>query len=132
MPDEIAWRAHYSTGETLYQKAPDGSKHAYHDIQRDKLVAFDLWQGDRLLCRIDMRPDQLGDSPKRLIWRIRHIVNDKGRDDKIHLAGWQRTVRGENVQAICYVFENGTVLLGGEWGGDAEYMHAVVPLECER
>ena len=132
MPDEILWRAQYTDSSTLYQRGPNGDKHGYQDIQRDKLVAFDLWQGDRLLCRIDMRPDRLGDSPRHLIWRIRHIMNDRGRDDRIHLVGWQRTVNGENVQAILYVFEDGTVLLGGEWGADVEFMHAVTPLECEK
>ena len=132
MPEEIVWRAQMSNGSTLYQRGPDGEKNGYHQIDRTKLVAFDLWQGDRLLCRIDMRPDRLGDSPKHLIWRIRHLMNDRGRDDKIHLAGWQRKVNGENVQAILYVFEDGTVLLGGEWGGDVEYMHDIVPLACEK
>ena len=132
MSDEIRWRAQYNDGSTLYQETPDGSKHAYHQIDRTKLVAFDLWQGDHLICRVDMRPDRLGDSPKHLSWRIRHMMNDRGRDDKIHLVGWQRKVRGENVQAILYVFEDGTVLLGGEWGGDAEYMHGIVQLECEK
>ena len=126
------WRAQMSDSSTLYQRGPDGEKNGYHQIDRTKLVAFDLWQGDHLICRIDMRPDRLGDSPKHLIWRIRHMMNDRGRDDKIHLVGWQRKVRGENVQAILYVFEDGTVLLGGEWGGDAEYMHGIVQLECEK
>ena len=136
MSEEIVWCAQMSDGSTLYQRGPDGEKNGYHQIDRNNLVAFDLWQGDHLLCRIDMRPDRLGDgrgygSPKHLIWRIRHIMNDRGRDDKIHLVGWQRKVNGENVQAILYVFEDGTVLLGGEWGGDAEYMYSIVPLECE-
>ena len=132
MSEEIVWCAQMSDGSTLYQRGPDGEKNGYHQIDRTKLVAFDLWQGDHLICRIDMRPDRLGDSPKHLIWRIRHMMNDRGRDDKIHLVGWQRKVRGENVQAILYVFEDGTVLLGGEWGGDAEYMHGIVQLECEK
>lgn len=126
------WVAHYNDGRALYQEKPDGSKHTYADIERDKLVAFDLWVGDRLIVRVDLRPDRLGDSPKRLIWRMRHLMNDKGRDDVIHLVGWQRTVGGENVQAICYVFEDGAVLLSGEWGGEGGYMHPITLLECEK
>lgn len=140
MPDEILWRVHLADGSTLYQRGPNGERNGYHQIDRNRLVAFDLWQGDHLICRIDMRPDRNDSAlgPKRLIWRKRHIMNDRGRHDVIHLAGWQRTVNAstngrdsETVQAICYVFEDGTVLLGGAWGGDAEYMHSIVPLACE-
>ena len=36
------------------------------------------------------------------------------------------------MQSICYVFEDGSILLGGQFveGGEIP-MHAIAPLECE-
>ena len=124
----IIWRAHYTDGTDLWQ---DG-KHGYHDIDRDNLVAFDLWQGNRLLVRVDMSSGDVrnGVGPKRLIWRKRHTT-DGSTDQIMHMAGWQRKVNGTNVQSICYVFEDGAVLLGGQWN-ENEFSYPIAVLECER
>ena len=136
MSDEILWVAHYTNGTSLKQHRTGEDGPTYKNIRRDQLVAFDLWQGDRLLVRVDMRQDsdnpELG--PKRLIWRIRHQQNSKGGHQRIHMAGWKRLVTiGEkqvSVQSIAYVFEDGVVLMGGQWRDEA-YFHAIKPLEFE-
>jgi hypothetical protein len=106
----------------------------YADINRDKLTAFGLYQNDQPIILIDFRDDTGGDpeiGPKRLIWRLRHKQDSTGQHVTIHLVGWQRKVAGRNVQSICYVNEEGTIILGGQWLEDKPLMHAIVPLECE-
>lgn len=126
---EITWLAHYTDGSTIDQR--EGAK--YPDIDRARLQAFDLWQDGRLLVRVDLRDDSDGDiGPKRLIWRIRRQVNGAGNDTRIHLVGWQRQVSGRNIQAINYVFEDGVILLGGQFRDNDTFMDSIVPLECEK
>lgn len=124
----ITWLAHYTDGSTLTQT----NGHTYADIDRDRLQAFDLWSDGRLLVRVDLRQDtrngELG--PKRLIWRMRTILDTAGQKNIVHLTGWQRQVNGRNVQAICYVFEDGIVLLGGQFTGQ-DFMDPVEPMACE-
>jgi hypothetical protein len=106
----------------------------YADIDRDKLAAFGLYRNEQPIILVDFRDDSNGDSdigPKRLIWRMRHKQDSSGQHVTIHLVGWQRKVAGRNVQSICYVNEDGTVILGGQWLEDKPLMHAIVPLECE-
>jgi len=43
---------------------------------------------------------------------------------KIILIGWQKTIGGENTQAINYIFPDGTIELAGEWGTDADHLKA--------
>lgn len=131
--NELTWRAQYDDGRQLSQLAPDGTRHKYQDIERERLVCFDLWRGERLLVRVDMRDDS-GDGmgPKRLIWRIRTELTSRGATNRVHMAGWQRTVKGRNVQAIAYVFEDGAVVLGGQFQENDPLMYDVVELDCER
>lgn len=127
-PEGITWLAHYDDGDQLAQA--NGT--TYADIDRDRLQAFDLWRAGRLLVRVDMRNDGGPDhGPKRLIWRVRNQVDTGGHSLRLHLAGWQRTVNGRNVQAICYVFEDGAVLLGGQFDESVPFMSAVQPMACE-
>jgi hypothetical protein len=126
----ITWIAHYDNNETQDQR----SGATYADIDRARLTAFGLYQDERPIILVDFRPDTPSGSdigPKRLIWRLRHQQNSAGQRVTIHLVGWQRQVAGRNVQSICYVNDEGTVVLGGQWMEDKPLMHAIVPLECE-
>lgn len=124
----LSWVAHYSDNTVLAQA--DGA--SYSQINRHKLVAFDLVSEGHLLVRVDLRPNDVseGVEARRLIWRIRHLANTNGNGSQIHLIGWQRRVNGRNVQAINYVFEDGVVLLGGQFTNQ-DFMDEIVPLECE-
>lgn len=125
------WVAHYDNGVILDQR--QGNNYAH--IDRDQLTAFGLHREDETpIVWVDFRDDTNGDSgigPKRLIWRMRHKQDSSGQHVTIHLVGWQRKVAGRNVQSICHVNEEGTIVLGGQWLEDKPLMHAIVPLECE-
>jgi len=128
MTEELTWLAHYEDGSNLAQ----ANGNTYKDIDRTRLAIFDLWQGDRLVVRVDLTDDVTdGIGPRRLIWRTRHFLDSAGGRVKVHLCGWQRRVAGKNVQAICYVTEDGTVLLGGQFGHNLPFGYAPVKLECE-
>jgi hypothetical protein len=40
-------------------------------------------------------------------------------DKTMIVCGWQETVNGKNVQALCYIYPNGMIELGGEFKDDA-------------
>ena len=131
----ITWRAYYDDGSELWQYNPGTEqKSTYADIERRKLVAFALFQENRPLVMVDFRDDSQGDSaigPKRLVWRIRHMMDTKGSSTQVHLVGWQRAVNGRNVQSICFVAEDGVIVLGGQWQEDLPLRGAIAPLPCE-
>lgn len=128
----IVWQANYKNGTSLRQNGRDVT---YADIDREQLQSFDLWQGDRLIIRVDLSEDANEDiGPRRLIWRLRHQIHmDKGnsRRARLHMVGWQRKVRGRNIQSICYVSEEGPIIMAGQWQENQPMMHAVKPLPCE-
>jgi hypothetical protein len=93
------WLAHYSD-ESLPQYNEDGSENKYADIDRSRLTAFSLVRDGNILARIHISPD------KRLIYRRRIELRPGGEKTILHLAGWQKTVNGENVQSIVCAFEH--------------------------
>lgn len=124
----INWQAHYTDGSTLSQL----SGYTYADIDRERLQAFDLWQDNRLLIRVDLRDDSDKEvGRRRLIYRLRTQMNSSGQEVKFYMVGWQRTVSGRNIVAINYLFEDGAILLGGQFTND-ELMDAIVPFPWER
>jgi hypothetical protein len=125
----INWQANYKNGTSLRQNGRDVT---YADIDREQLASFDLWDKDKLVVRVDLSEDANGDiGPRRLIWRSRGLVNTKGKNVRVHLVGWQRKVSGRNIQSICYVSEDGPIILAGQWQENQPMMHAVRPLPCE-
>ena len=125
------WIAYYDDIPPLDQR--QGA--TYADIDRDRLAAFGLYDGDRLLVIVDFQNDANGSTdigPKRLIWRLRHQQDSTGQNITVHLVGWQRKVTGVNIQSICYVNQLGEVVMGGQWMNNRPLRHAVVPLECEK
>jgi hypothetical protein len=133
------WRAYYEDGSELWQTKGDKGEHkvTYADIDRDRLIAFGLFQGDLPVVLVDFRDDTNGSTtsdigPKRLIWRVRHQQSSNGLKNKIHLVGWQRKVKGRNIQSICFVAENGTVILGGQWQDDVPLRGGITHLPFEK
>jgi hypothetical protein len=125
----IIWQANYKNGTSLRQNGRDVT---YADIDREQLASFDLWDEDRLVIRVDLSEDSNDDiGPRRLIWRIRNQINTKGLENRLHMVGWQRKVKGRNVQSICYVSEDGPIILAGQWQENQPMMHAIKPLPCE-
>jgi hypothetical protein len=105
-PHFIQWRAIYNDGTSLDAlDAIDG----YASIDRARIVSFILVKNNTPLVTIHLKPGQ------RLIWRKREFYHSNGTKDTVHLAGWQQTVKGQNVQSILYVFEDGRVEMAGAW-----------------
>ena len=123
MHSSIYWKAVYKDGTSLTQFEEDGKENKYPDINRSKLVAFEIRKAgiedkpDKLLFKLFLDPG------RRLIYRRRLL--DKMKFGKanpefvsreiIYLVGWQATIGGRNVQDIAYVFEDGHVELSGMW-----------------
>jgi hypothetical protein len=95
----IQWIAHYDT-EIFPQFNEDGTENKYADIDRNRLTAFSLVRDGNIIARIHLSPD------KRLIYR-RRVEKRPGLEDvRLSLAGWQKTVNGENIQSIVCVFDH--------------------------
>jgi hypothetical protein len=104
----------------------------YHRIER-KAKALELWadmlrkrQTEREVFRLDLQEGQ------RLIWRKR-VISGQYKDDQVwHLIGWQKTIKGENIQCIGYINEDTSqVRMAGEWQGEHVLMGNVELLDFE-
>jgi hypothetical protein len=60
------WRVIYSDG--FLDQFSDGLENKYKDIQRDKLIGFELWRDDNLLHSLSLKENQ------KLIYRRRVFV----------------------------------------------------------
>lgn len=103
-PMSYYWKAVYNDKTELSQFNADGSENKYTDIDRGKLIRFDLWCNTHPVLIIHL------DGYKRLICRRR--VAQKlfsGEKTVVWLVGWQQTKKGVNSQMICAVFEDGHI-----------------------
>ena len=124
------WIAYYSDGTSLDQR----QGYTYSDIDRARMEAFGLYNGEHPLVMVDFRDNTGGDpdvGPRRLIWRKRSMIRSDGTQLSVHLVGWQRTVAGRNVQAICYINGDGTIIMGDQWMESRPMVHPVALLEME-
>lgn len=112
---ELNWVANYADGTKLEKFAPSGGEHRYQDIDRDKLVRFDLIdpQTNKAVYSLYLHDGQ------RLIYRARTLVNvarniELGRV-RVYLVGWQERIMTQNgprtVTAINYIHEDGSISL---------------------
>jgi hypothetical protein len=97
--EKYYWIARYSDGTSLSQIDPSGIKHAYGDIDRDKLSAFEMWKGHTRVLFIRFKKGQ------RLIWRRRVETSPEGIIEVCHIIGKQENVGGKNYQGIVGLFE---------------------------
>ena len=120
------WIAYYNDGSNLDQRTGC----TYADIDRARMEAFGLYDGERPLAMVDFRDGQKDPDigPRRLIWRKRSMMRSDGVGVSVHLVGWQRTVAGRNVQAICYINGEGTIIMGDQWMESRPLVHPVEPL----
>ena len=149
--DNLKWRAIYSTDpknpeflDELEIMIP-GKKwkeHAFKEIDIKRIIALELINEQK----IPIFKVVLGDN-KRIIFARRkmkttgrRIVERKNKDPKtgeiktvkfpvpintlqtVIVIGWQKTVEGKNVQAINYIYPDGRIELGSDWGKDAIHM----------
>ena len=120
------WRAVYSDGEILNQYNEEGIANQYPDIDRQRLVTFEIWEKEKLIFRLHL------EESRRLIYRRRVAQNMlTGKKVVVFLVGWQTTINGENVQDIAYIFEDGHIELAGKWKADRQH-YAPNLIECEK
>jgi hypothetical protein len=100
MLKETFWMAYYSDNTRLLQYEPDGSENKYTDIDRRKLTQFILFRSGKPLIVIHL------DGNKKLIYRMRRAMNNKGYEEAVFLAGWQERISGRNTQMIMFLFED--------------------------
>lgn len=105
----LHWIAHYDNGETLPQLLQNGETNTYKQIDRDRLISFDIWRNEKLLFRLDLWPNAAG--KKHLIWRKRHRIRSDGTRTMFHLVGWLQ----EDTIQMHAVFDEGFVLSFGDW-----------------
>lgn len=100
--DRFHWVAIYSDGTQLLQVEPDGKKNTYSDIDREKLVAFEMWENvpRRMILSLRFKKGQ------RLIWRRRVEMEGGLVSEVCHILGKQETVNGKNYQGIIGLFES--------------------------
>ncbi len=136
--DTATWRAVYNNDpenqEFLNEKDPDGKPHLFKDIDRDRLIAFQLINPQNIaICQV-----KLGEG-KRLIFARRNLITvgqlfkETGGvkipiPTKSHqiiiILGWQKTVNGVNTKAIFYLLPDGRIEMDDEWRKDS--LHSAV------
>ncbi len=115
----INWRARYFDGSVLEQYDSDGKVNGYENIDRKNLSAFEIYNVDKpepLIFRMFLEEGQ------KLIYRRRtwQDVNSGGDITGkrfLYLVGWQKNVRGENIQSVNYIHPDGHVEQAGKWVG---------------
>lgn len=115
----MLWRAVYSDGTVLDQYNGEGEPNGYKNIDREKLSQFQLLKDGKVSFSLILEPGQ------RLIFR-RRVFKKLKEEKHLFLVGWQK----DGVQAICYLFENGSVIMAGKWKD--RMFKAPVLLECEK
>lgn len=111
----IYWAAKYRDGLTINQFGQDGKEVSTDNLlKREELEAFALWDYEtrKPVLTLHLDPGQ------KLIYR-RRCWQRMGEDKPyqvVYLVGWRRTIAGECVQSIAYVFEaDGRVELAGRF-----------------
>lgn len=94
------WVARYSDGTSLSQVEPTGKLNAYKDINRENLIAFEMWDKDKRLFFLRFKKGQ------RLIWRRRVEMSPTGITEVCHIIGKQETIGEQNYQGIIGLFES--------------------------
>jgi hypothetical protein len=104
------WVAKYEDGTSLNQVDPSGIKHAYKDINRDKLSAFEIWDESSRVLFIRFKKGQ------KLIWRRRVETSPGGMTEVCHIIGKQENINGKNYQGIIGLFESdGRIEISGKF-----------------
>lgn len=122
----IQWRAHYSDGTSFPQYNPEGTENRYADIDKGRLIAFELEQDDRPIFCMHL------DAGARLIYRRRVFMRPGEGQIVFYLVGWQKTVGGENVQSVAIIPENNPQIhMIGKWRDDHPVFASIEPMPGE-
>jgi len=116
---ELTWKAVYKNGESLNQYNEDGRANKYTDIDRAILKFFEIYKENKLIFKVHLEEGQ------KLIFR-RRVAQQvfSGSKISVYLVGWQKNIKGENVQSIAYIFEDGRIELAGAWNEKSDWFYA--------
>lgn len=110
----LRWAAKYDDGSIVNQFGEDGQELSYDNLKdRERVVVFIIYDQDtgKSVLGLNLDPGQ------KLIYRRRNWARP-GEDRPfrtVHLVGWRRTIAGECIQSIAYVFEDGRIELAGKF-----------------
>jgi len=126
---EIRWLAIYKNGDRIAQVGPDGKDISYDALpNRDQISDFALYDHStkKAILTLHLEPGQ------RLIYRRRVAKSAGGKDEVCCLAGWRRTVAGECIQSIAYVFEStGRIEMAGAFNEKHPWFYSPVLRDFE-
>jgi len=135
--DTVKWRAVYNDGTYLDELEPNGTEHAFKEINFMKIEAFQLINQQKIpICQV-----RLGNG-KRLIFARRNLMTTGARtilqgDVKISIPaeahkvviilGWQKTVNNVNLKSIFYLLPDGRIEMDDEWREDSLHSQVNTP-----
>lgn len=109
--DDTTWKAVYANGGFLSQFNEDETENKYPDIDRSKLIAFEIYKHKKLLFRMDLEKDM------KLVCRRRtkkDILTNKI-IGFVYIVGWHRKVNGKSEKKIAFVHDDGHVEFKLDW-----------------
>lgn len=126
---KIEWKAIYDDGKSLSQYNENGTENKYTDIDRNRLVQFVLLADGIPKIVIHL------DNNKRLIYRRRVAAAfsgaNAGKQETVHLVGWQEKKQGINIQMICFLFEDGHIEIVDRFQENHPWFYSVIFLPEE-
>ena len=138
---KVEWKAIYDDGKSLSQYNGDGTENKYANIDRNKLIQFVLFEKNHLIERGRERiwgdPKIVIhlDNDKRLIYRRRVAIAfsgaNAGKQETVHLVGWQEKKQGINIQMICFLFEDGHIEIVDRFQENHPWFYSVIFLPEE-
>lgn len=113
--DSLTWRAVYKDGKALYERLSDGRKNRYENIDRYRLIRFDILDQDRQRV-LSVFPS----SERQLVFRRRRFFHGApGQDNPLTwtviLVGWHQLVSlktpdgqhaSKSIKSIAYIYPN--------------------------
>lgn len=124
----LTWKAIYNDGTFLRQcNADEKTINKYPDIDRSKLVAFELYDSNKLIFRMDLDPGQ------KLIFRRRVTKGFSGNVlGVVYIVGWHQNIDGKSIKKIAFVFEDGHVEFKPDWEKNSKWHYSPNLIECEK
>jgi hypothetical protein len=124
--DKYHWIVRYNDGGSLNQIESNGKRNSYQDIDREKLSAFEMWEGSTRILLLKFNKNQ------QLIWRRRVETSPFGVTEVCHIIGKQENINGENLQGIIGLFESdGRIEITGRFHDDHPWFFPIQIHESE-
>lgn len=126
----MGWFAVYKDGSRVAHLDADGKEISYDALpSRDDITDFVLYdiQSKKAVVSLHLEPGQ------KLIYRRRVAIKPGGGPQEVcYLVGWRRTIGGECVQSIAYVFEEtGRIELAGAFNEKHPWFYSPNLRPCE-